>query len=583
MHIFGHPLSVNAPRPGPILDRWAHTQLSPFTQGISTVSLRMAFDDWASHLAMNPDEQLKLLQLGVLSAQEWAHYAAQAHDQHCKPCIEPMVHDTRFSHPGWQAWPFNAISQAFLLTQQWWQEATTGVRGVSPHHESVVNFAARQCLDMVSPANFVLTNPEVWQRTQETMGANLRQGFQNWLEEAQRWQRGQPPAGTEAYQVGQQVAITPGQVIYRNHLIELIQYAPSTDQVRPEPVLIVPSWIMKYYILDLSPHNSLIRFLVDQGHTVFAMSWVNPDSDDRDLDMDDYLRMGVVDALEVVCAVVPRQKVHALGYCLGGTLLAIAAAAMARDADDRLASLTLLAAQTDFTEPGELELFIDDSQVAHLEDIMWDRGYLDSSQMASAFQWMNSNDLIWSRLLKHYLLGERAPMSDLMAWNADGTRLPYRMHAEYLRRMFLNNDLASGRYPVHGKPVALTAIQCPIYALGTVHDHVAPWRSVHKLHLLTNVDTTFVLTSGGHNVGIVNPPGVPGRSFQALTRRHDGAYLDPDAWLRAASRHEGSWWTHWLSWLQDHSGEPGPLPNMGAPDMGLSPLADAPGHYVLKK
>ena len=574
---------MSAPRPGPILDRWAHTQLSPFTQGISTVSLRMAFDDWASHLAMNPAEQLKLLQLGVLSAQEWAHYAAQAHDQHCKPCIEPMVHDTRFSHPGWQAWPFNAISQAFLLTQQWWQEATTGVRGVSPHHESVVNFAARQCLDMVSPANFVLTNPEVWQRTQETMGANLRQGFQNWLEDAQRWQRGQPPAGTEAYQVGQQVAITPGQVIYRNHLIELIQYAPSTDRVRPEPVLIVPSWIMKYYILDLSPHNSLIRFMVDQGHTVFAMSWVNPDSDDRDLDMDDYLRMGVMDALEVVCAVVPRQKVHALGYCLGGTLLAIAAAAMARDADDRLASLTLLAAQTDFTEPGELELFIDDSQVAHLEDIMWDRGYLDSSQMASAFQWMNSNDLIWSRLLKHYLLGERAPMSDLMAWNADGTRLPYRMHAEYLRRMFLNNDLASGRYPVHGKPVALTAIQCPIYALGTVHDHVAPWRSVHKLHLLTNVDTTFVLTSGGHNVGIVNPPGVPGRSFQALTRRHDGAYLDPDAWLRAASRHEGSWWTHWLSWLQDHSGEPGPLPNMGAPDMGLSPLADAPGRYVLKK
>lgn len=574
---------MSAPRPGPILDRWAHTQLSPFTQGISTVSLRMAFDDWASHLAMNPAEQLKLLQLGVLSAQEWAHYAGQAHDQHCKPCIEPMVHDTRFSHPGWQAWPFNAISQAFLLTQQWWQEATTGVRGVSPHHESVVNFAARQCLDMVSPANFVLTNPEVWQRTQETMGANLRQGFQNWLEDAQRWQRGQPPAGTEAYQVGQQVAITPGQVIYRNHLIELIQYAPSTDRVRPEPVLIVPSWIMKYYILDLSPHNSLIRFMVDQGHTVFAMSWVNPDSDDRDLDMDDYLRMGVMDALEVVCAVVPRQKVHALGYCLGGTLLAIAAAAMARDADDRLASLTLLAAQTDFTEPGELELFIDDSQVAHLEDIMWDRGYLDSSQMASAFQWMNSNDLIWSRLLKHYLLGERAPMSDLMAWNADGTRLPYRMHAEYLRRMFLNNDLASGRYPVHGKPVALTAIQCPIYALGTVRDHVAPWRSVHKLHLLTNVDTTFVLTSGGHNVGIVNPPGVPGRSFQALTRRHDGAYLDPDAWLRAASRHEGSWWTHWLSWLQDHSGEPGLLPNMGAPDMGLSPLADAPGRYVLKK
>ena len=566
-----------------MLDRWAHTQLSPFTRGVSTASLRMAFDDWVTHLSLNPAEQLKLLQLAMQSVQQWTHYVAQAQTKKCKPCIEPMVHDTRFAHPSWQAWPFNAISQSFLLTQQWWQEATTGVRGVSPHHESVVNFAARQCLDMVSPANFVMTNPEVMERTRTTLGANLVQGFQNWLEDTQRWQADEPPQGAEAYQVGRNVAITPGQVIYRNHLIELIQYRPTTTQVHPEPVLIVPSWIMKYYILDLSPHNSLIKYLVDQGHTVFAMSWANPGSDDRELDLDDYLRMGVMDALEVVCAVVPRHPVHAVGYCLGGTLLTMAAAAMARDADHRLASMTLLAAQTDFTEPGELALFIDDSQVAHLEDIMWDRGYLDSTQMAGAFQWLNSNDLIWSRLLKDYLLGERAPMSDLMAWNADGTRLPYRMHTEYLRRMFLKNDLASGRYPVNGKPVALTAIQCPIYGVGTVRDHVAPWRSVHKLHLLTNVDTTFVLTSGGHNVGIVNPPDVPGRSYQVLTRLHDGPYLDPDAWLQAAVRHEGSWWTHWQAWLQAHSGPAGPLPGMGAPDMGLSTLCDAPGRYVLEK
>jgi polyhydroxyalkanoate synthase len=291
--------------------------------------------------------------------------------------------------------------------------------------------------------------------------------------------------------------------------------------------------------------------------------------------------MGVMDALDAVGRVLPQRSVHAVGYCLGGTLLAMAAAAMARDGDQRLASLTLIAAQTDFSEPGELALFIDDSQVAHLEDIMWDRGYLDSAQMAGAFQWLNSNDLIWSRLLREYLLGERSPLSDLMAWNADGTRLPYRMHTEYLRRLFLNNDLASGRYPVDGKPVALTAIQCPIYAIGTVRDHVAPWRSVHKLHLLTNVDTTFVLTSGGHNVGIVNPPGVAGRSFQALTRLHDGPYLDPDAWLQAAPSHEGSWWPHWWAWLQAHSGRPEQPPAMGVPD--CPPLCPTPGTYVLQK
>jgi len=520
------------------------------------------------------------MQRALKGLQDWWDFVALAPHDPCKPCIEPPVHDTRFAHPSWQHWPFNALSQGFLLTQQWWQDACLGVRGVSPHHEAVVNFTVRQVLDMFSPANFWLSNPEVLERTQHTQGANLRQGWRNWLDDVQRWQAGAPPQGAEAYRVGQEVAITPGQVIYRNHLIELIQYSPVTAQVGPEPVLIVPSWIMKYYILDLSPHNSLIQHLVGQGHTVFAMSWANPGAQDRDLSMDDYLRMGVMDALHVLGEVMPHRPVHAVGYCLGGTLLAMAAAAMARDGDQRLASLTLIAAQTDFSEPGELALFIDDSQVAHLEDIMWDRGYLDSSQMAGAFQWLNSNDLIWSRLLREYLLGERSPVSDLMAWNADGTRLPYRMHTEYLHRLFLNNDLASGRYPVDGKPVALTAIQCPIYAIGTVRDHVAPWRSVHKLHLLTNVDTTFVLTSGGHNVGIVNPPGAAGRSFQALTRWHDGPYLDPEAWLQAAPVHEGSWWPHWLGWLQAHSGPPEPPPTMGVP--GCPPLCPAPGTFVLQ-
>jgi polyhydroxyalkanoate synthase subunit PhaC len=569
--------------PGPILDRWTHAQWSPFTRGVSNASLRMAFDDWLTHLLHNPAEQLALTQKAWNAGQQWLGYAMQAHQTGCTPCIEPMVQDTRFAHARWQDWPFNAMGQLFLLTQQWWHDATTGVRGVSPHHEAVVDFTVRQLLDMVSPANFVTTNPEVLERTVQTLGGNLQQGFQNWLEDLQRLRVNAPPKGTEAWQVGVNVAITPGKVIYRNRLIELIQYTPATDKVWAEPVLIVPSWIMKYYILDLSPDNSLIRYLVDQGHTVLALSWANPTAEDRDLDLDDYLRMGVMDALAAVGSVVPRQKVHAVGYCLGGTLLTIAAAAMARDGDHRLASVTLLAAQTDFTEPGELELFIDDSQVAHLEDIMWDQGFLDSRQMAGAFQLMNSSDLVWSRMLRDYLLGERSPVSDLMAWNADGTRLPYRMHSEYLRHMFLNNDLASGRYHVGDKPVALTAITCPIYAIGTVRDHVAPWRSVHKLHLLTNVDTTFCLTSGGHNVGIVNPPGVPGRSYQVLMRPHDGPYLDPDEWQQAAVRHEGSWWPHWAAWLRNQSQERIAPPTMGAMARGLVPLCDAPGTYVLQK
>ena len=576
-------MTTALPQPGDALDRWAHAQLSPMARGVSTAALRMAFNDWLTHLSHNPGEQLELAQKALQGIQQLASYAPRATQAPCPPCIEPMVQDRRFSHASWQKWPFNVISQSFLLTQQWWQDATTNVRGVSHHHEDVVSFTVRQLLDMVSPANFVWSNPEVLERTINTGGTNLWQGFQNFVEDAQRLQAKAAPLGTDAYQVGKNVAITPGKVIYRNRLIELIQYEPAGPNVRPEPILIVPSWIMKYYILDLSPANSLIKYLVEQGHTVFTVSWINPTSDDRDLGMDDYLLLGVMDAIDTVGTVVPKQKIHAVGYCLGGTLLTIAAAAMGRDGDKRLATMSLLAAQTDFTEPGELDLFIDESQIAYLEDIMWDKGYLDSTQMAGTFQLMNSNDLVWSRILKDYLLGERSAVNDLMAWNADGTRLPYRMHTEYLRRMFLQNDLASGRYPVNGKPVALTDIQCPIYCIGTVRDHVAPWRSVYKLHLLTDVDITFMLTSGGHNVGIVNPPGVPGRSYQVLTRKHDSKYLDPDAWLQAAPQHEGSWWPNWAGWLQARSGKPVAVPSMGAADKGLAPICAAPGSYVLQK
>jgi polyhydroxyalkanoate synthase len=570
-------------KPSNLLDRWAHVQMSPLTRSTSTAGLRLAYIDWLTHLSQNPAEQFSLMRKAQEYFVQLARYIPEATGSSCKPCIEPLVQDRRFLHAGWQTWPFNVWSQSFLLTQQWWQDATTDVRGVSPHHEDVISFTVRQMLDIISPANFVATNPEVLQRSAETGGANLLQGFKNYIEDVNRLQAHSGPAGLEAFEVGKELAVTPGKVIYRNDLIELIQYLPSGAKTWPEPILIVPSWIMKYYILDLSPENSLIKYLVDQGHTVFTISWKNPESEDRNLGMDDYLRLGIMDAIDTVTSVVPDQKVHSVGYCLGGTLLSIAAAAMGRDGDDRLASMSLLAAQTDFSEPGELALFIDESQIAYLEDLMWDNGYLNSQQMAGAFQLMSSSDLIWSRMLKNYLLGERAVASDLMAWNADGTRLPYRMHSEYLRHMFLNNDLAGGSYTVHGKPVALTAISCPVYCIGTERDHVAPWRSVYKINLLTDTEVTFLLTSGGHNVGIVNPPGKPGRSYQVLTKQRHDPCLSADAWSEAAPLHEGSWWTDWTAWLKVRSGKKIAAPSMGDPVSGLVVLADAPGTYVMKK
>jgi len=280
---------------------------------------------------------------------------------------------------------------------------------------------------------------------------------------------------------------------------------------------------------------------------------------------------------------VPGQKVHAVGYCLGGTLLAIAATAMARDGDDHLRTLTLFAAETDFSEPGELSLFIDETEVTFLEDLMWDQGFLDTRQMAGAFQLLRSNDLIWSRLVRDYLMGERAPMTDLMAWNADGTRLPYRMHSEYLRSLFLRNDLAEGRFRVGGRPVTLADLRVPVFVVSTIKDHVAPWRSVYKIHLLTDTELTFVLAAGGHNAGIVSEPGHAHRSYQLAGRVVGDRYIDPDNWLARTPRREGSWWPAWEGWLQDHSSGPMPAPQLGAPEHGYPPLAPAPGTYVLQE
>jgi len=583
------PRKAVAPAPQPLghadeLDRTAHASLAKLTGGIAPSSLQLAWFDWATHFAGNPAKQYETLVVKpVRKAARLGEFLVQAPGEGGAPCIEPLEQDQRFRDPAWQRWPFNAYQQAFLLTQQWLHNLTTGVRGVEKHHEDVVAFTARQWLDMWSPTNFIATNPLVLNKIAATGGANLVQGAMNWADDFARVLHQRPPEGVEHFRPGHEVAVTPGKVVYRNDLIELIQYSPMTANVHPEPVLIVPAWIMKYYILDLSPHNSLVRYLVEHGHTVFAISWKNPDAADRELGMDDYLERGLMESLAAVQAIVPRHPVHAVGYCLGGTLLAIGAAALAREGDEALASMTLFAAQTDFTEPGELALFIDESQVSFLDDVMWDRGYLESSKMAGAFQLLRSYDLIWSRMVQDYLLGDRAPMNDLMAWNADTTRLPYRMHSQYLRRLFLQNDLAGGRYPVDGRPVSLNDIHAPIFMVGTRTDHVAPWRSVYKLHLLTDAEITFVLTSGGHNAGIVSEPGHAHRSYQSMLRPTEGRYLDPDSYLADAPMHDGSWWPAWQAWLAAHSGPRIKPPTLGKPGSVYAAQADAPGAYVLQR
>ncbi|MFZ2988758.1 PHA/PHB synthase family protein, partial [Ideonella sp.] len=394
-------------------------------------------------------------------------------------------------------------------------------------------------------------------RTLERRGDNLLEG---WAHAFDDWRRRQGLAQMfdhgQRFEPGVDVAVSPGRVVHRNHLVELIQYRPTTPAVHAEPVFIVPSWIMKYYILDLSPHDSMVRWLVNQGHTVFMLSWLNPDESDALLDMYDYLQLGVFDALAAIGRRVPGEAVHAVGYCLGGTLLAIASAALARpgrvadaEALPPLASLSFLAAEIDFTEPGEMGVLIDESQVSLLEDMMAQRGFLTGPQMAGSFAYLHSRDLVWTQNLRTLWLGEASAPNDLMAWNADLTRMPAVMHSEYLRRCYLRNELAEGRFPVEGQAVALTDIHQPMFVVGTEKDHVSPWRSVYKIHRLADTEITFVLTSGGHNAGIVSEPGHAGRHFAQLTRPADGAWLTPEHWQAEAVQHSGSWWPAWHDWL----------------------------------
>lgn len=555
--------------------------------GLSPIALALAYADWALHLTVSPARQRALI------AQAMALHvktAAKLVQKKTEDAATSPTQDHRFDDAGWSQWPFNVLKESFMAGEAWWDQAAQ-VEGVSEHHTQMVRFYMRQALDVLAPSNWPYTNPEVWKQGISTSGRSVRKGQQTYLQDMAKQVRAHWVNAEAAllaplpFAVGKEVAVTPGKVVFRNKLIELIQYTATTSKVALEPVLIVPSCIMKYYILDLSPGNSMVRYLVDHGFTVFMVSWRNPDTSERDLSFDDYVQTGVLEAMAAVRMATRASHIHALGYCLGGTFLSIAAAALghkdsAAALDERmpaLASVGLLAALTDFAEPGEMGIFIDEEQVKTLQAQMAKTGYLSGRKMAGTFQFLNARDLIWSRNTRRYLLGQDETGNDMMSWNADVTRLPARMHSEYLEHLFLHNDLAVGRFRFAQAGVALMDIKAPLLVVGTVRDHVCPWRSVYKIHLLTDTDTTFILASGGHNAGIVSEPGHPNRSYQMARVEHGHGWTDPAEWQATAPRYEGSWWEPLSQWLQSHSGKQVPARAIPA----ASALCDAPGEYVM--
>ena len=575
-----------APRATREVDREFRAQVAQMTAGLAPTAFTSAWADWAMHLALAPAKQREMQQLVIERAQDTWAFALRAMTGAPVSPSDGFAGgpDRRFETADWSQFPFNVYARTYQNIGALLKDVVRDVDGVTEYHDQLLEFAVRMLVDATSPSNFLASNPELLAQTQEEQGRNLMRGVENLAEDMRRTLAGMEPVGAEDFEVGRNVAATPGKVVFRNELVELIQYEPTTKDVYAEPILIVPAWIMKYYILDLSPRNSMIKYLVDQGHTVFAMSWKNPDEKDRETGMDDYVTKGFFAALDAVTSIVPERKVHAIGYCIGGTLLAIGAAALAREQDERLASVTLFAAQTDFTEPGELAFFINPSQLAMLEASMHRKGVLESKQMGGAFVMLRAKDLFWQPMVNTYLKGKRDPMIDLMAWNADGTRMPWKMHSEYLYRLFLDNELATNRFPIGGRLVRLSDIRAPMFVVGTETDHVAPWKSVYKVdNLVRSDDFTFLLTAGGHNAGIVSGPVNPKRHYRIKTRRLADPHLAPEEWLEAATKHDGSWWPALHRWLAQHSGRKGKPPATGASRKGYPVVENAPGRYVRQR
>jgi polyhydroxyalkanoate synthase len=512
----------------------------------------------------------------------WQHTAAGAAGEQTKPVVEPAASDRRFRDPSWDTHPaFSFIKQSYLLAAQWMQEELRNLQGLDEHTTQKLGFYTRQFIDAMAPTNFVMTNPEVLRATLESNGENLVRGIEHLREDLRRGngQLNVKMTDLDAFQVGKNVAVTPGKVVYQNDVMQLIQYEPTTESVYRRPLLIVPPWINKYYILDLRPDNSFIRWCVDHEYTVFVVSWVNPDERLAGKTFEDYALEGPLAALDAIERATGEDEVSTVGYCVGGTLMATTLAYMAAREDTRVTSCTLLAAQVDFTEAGELSVFVDEDQLRYLEQRMARHGgVLDGPAMAATFNMLRSNELIWSFVVNNYLLGREPLPFDLLYWNSDSTRIPAPVHSYYLRNMYQRNRLVLPReLEVGGVPIELHRIKTPVYMQASKEDHIAPARSVFKATRHFAGPIRFMLAGSGHIAGVINPPAA--KKYQYWTKKKAKKYPTFEDWFQTADEHPGSWWPDWHAWLSKRSGDkvPARVPGDGA----LAPIEDAPGSYVL--
>jgi polyhydroxyalkanoate synthase subunit PhaC len=494
------------------------------------------------------------------------------------PAALPARADRRFRSEAWdEKLIFDLLRQAYLLTADWMLDNVARMQEVSREDRMRIRFYTRQFADALSPSNFILTNPEILATTRREKGRNLLRGFRMLLEDLQRGDGQLLISMTQegAFEVGKNIATTEGSVVFENEMMQLIQYAPRTKTAYTRPLLIVPPWINKFYILDLQPKNSFIRWAVDRGYTVFVVSWVNPDEKLRYKRFEDYMHQGILAALDAIEKATGQREVNTIGYCIGGTLLAATLAWMKANDDDRIKSATYFTAQVDFSEAGELRVFIDDKQLQNLEKKMKAQGYLDGESMAMTFNMLRANDLIWTFVVNNYLLGRKPANFDLLYWNSDFTRLPETMHTFYLRQMYLENRLVEpGGIEMDGVPIDLTTIDLPVYIQSSREDHIAPYPSVYKATQIYSGDTTFMMAGSGHIAGVINPP--EAKKYGYWT--NDELPPDPEDWLASAEQHQGSWWPHWDNWLKQHSGR---RIKARVPGDGELPVIEAaPGRYV---